>query len=54
MREGQSGRLRGGSVVLDEGLEDGRVFFAAFFEGMAAWGGDDDDHNDDNADPIPR
>lgn len=37
MREGQSDGLRGGSVVVDEGLEDGRIFFAAFFEDMAAW-----------------
>lgn len=43
MREGQSGGLRGGSVVLNEGLDDGRVFSAAFFEGMSALGGDDDD-----------
>lgn len=43
MREGQSGGLRGGSVVLNEGLEDGRIFPAAFFEGMAALGGDDND-----------
>lgn len=43
VREGQSGGLRGGSVVLNEGLEDGRIFPAAFFEGMAALGGDDND-----------
>lgn len=43
MREGQSGGLRGGLVLLAEGLEDGRLFSAAFFEGMAALVGDDDD-----------
>lgn len=46
VRDGQSGGLRGGSVVLKEGLEDGRVFSDAFFEGMSALGGDDDDEDD--------
>lgn len=43
VREGQSGGRRGGLVLLAEGLEDRRLFSAAFFEGMAALGGDDGD-----------
>lgn len=50
MREGQSGGLEGGSVVFDEGLEDGRGFLAIFFKGMAPLGGDDDDFNDKGRD----
>lgn len=45
MREGQSGGLEGGSVVFDEGLEDGRGFLADFFKGIAALGGDDFNDN---------
>lgn len=47
MREGQSSGLEGGSVVFDEGLEDGRGFLAIFLKGM---GGDDDDFNDKGRD----